>query len=151
MSFYIYSDIATEEEFDLKVEYGDIAIEEVPLALANMVAFRIMTSSAEWTFDPAAMAGVKSYLGGINNEELLSRIKRDLASVLFRGFTIKPNDLTIDIFKSQSNPNEAVIIVELKNLSYVDKDNIEHNDESVQSTYYLDTLTGKLTFIDDII
>lgn len=151
MGNYVYTDIATEEEFDLKIEHGDIVLEEAPLALANTVAFRVMTQPAEWVFDPAAVSGIRNYLGGINSEELRSRIRLDIFSVVFKGFTIRPTDIGVDILQSTESATEAIIIIELKNINYTDKDNVEHHDESVQSTYYLDTLTGKLTFIDDII
>ena len=151
MANYVLKDIATAEEFDLKIENGDIVIEQEPLALANLAAFRIMTEPGEWTFDPAAMLGLRRYLGGANTLELRERIKRDILLVLFKGLVFSHNDIVIDIFPGTESANTAIVIVEIKNINYIDSDGNERNNASVKSTYYMDTLTGKLTFIDDII
>lgn len=151
MTFYDKRDLASGDEYDLLIESEDLVIEDTPLSMAGIASFRVLTSPAEWVFDQTIVSGIKRMLGSINSESLRKDIAAQISRVIFRDLYVAPKDIAISVLHSETDPNIAILILEFKNIDYFNDRGQLISNAYVKSTYYIDTLTGKLTYFNDVI
>lgn len=150
MANYDFKDLAVDNNMDLIIENGDLKIEEDPMALARVVSYRVVTEAVESPDSPYAVAGIKRFVGSVNNSDLQERIKTDITNALAVDAFISLQDVLIEFLKVENNPNAVKIVITLSNMSYTNLDGVEKHNQSVTCRFSLDTMSGKLTFIDDL-
>lgn len=150
MANYTYRDIALQNNMDLLITNEDLSVAEEPSALSRAISFRVITDPAEWRAAPAAMVGLRRFLGEINNDELKDRIRLDILKGLSFGSQISTGDLEIQLIDMEDNPNIIKISVILTDISYINLDNEETHNGSLKCFFNLDVTSGKLTFVDDL-
>lgn len=156
---YDFKDLAVDSDQDLLFENGDLVVASDHVAIAEAIAFRMMTAPSEWRTDASSVFGVKRFMGLTLNNELISRLKREIMATVARGLQLSPTELIIDISRSQANPSELSLTIEIIKMNFVDKSGlvdinqpgVQKNNMSIKSFYNLDMLTGKLTYIDDLL
>ena len=150
MTEYNFKDFATDRNGDLIIEGGDIKVGEEPDSLADAVSFRAITDPSEWTNDPIAVAGLKRFIGRPKTPELYDEIELELRNAITaRGF-IPDSDVVVAFLEVANRPNLVKITITVNNITYLGLDNITVYNKSVVCHFSLDTMSGKLTFIDDL-
>lgn len=91
------SDWKTDDDGDLVLERGDIAIATEPESVKQDIIFRLKTGQFDYAPDPEVAAGLDRFIGLPNTAETGSLVRQAVVRALTRNSAILENSLAVEV------------------------------------------------------